>query len=71
MASAVSIVLAALLAADWLWWRRADRLARRWRHALAWPLFLGLFMGGQIALALWTLGGGVPRASPSAARPSP
>jgi predicted MPP superfamily phosphohydrolase len=59
MPSFVSIVLASLLAADLLWWWRADRRARHWRYARAWRLLLGLFMGGQIALLLWTLGGRV------------
>jgi hypothetical protein len=63
MPSPVLIVLASILAADLLWWRRADRRARRWRHALGWRLLLGLFMGGQIALVLWILGGRVPAAS--------
>src|SRR5947208_15110854 len=68
MPSAVSIVLAALLAADLLWWRRADRRARRLRHALGWRLLIGLFMGGQVALVLWILGGRAPGA-PSLGRP--
>jgi predicted MPP superfamily phosphohydrolase len=62
MPSPVSIVLVSLLAANLLWWRRADRRARRLRHALGWRLLLGLFMGGQIALALWILGGRLPAA---------
>jgi hypothetical protein len=68
MPSPVSIVLAFLLAADLLWWWRADRRARRLRHALGWRLLIGLFMGGQIALVLWILGGRVP-AAPYGARP--
>src|SRR3954468_14790044 len=63
MPSPVSIILASVLAADLLWWRRADRRARRLRHALGWRLLFGLFMGGQVALLVWTLGGRVPAAS--------
>jgi predicted MPP superfamily phosphohydrolase len=63
MPSPVAIILAFLLAADFLWWWRADRQARRWHPALVWRLLLGLFMGGQIALVLWTLGGRVPGAA--------
>src|SRR5262249_7229256 len=59
----VLIVLVSLLAADLLWWRRADRRARRLPHTLGWPLLVGLFLGGQIALFLWTFGGRVPAAS--------
>ena len=33
------------------------------RHALGWRLFAGLFMGAQIALVLWILGGLFPAAS--------
>jgi predicted MPP superfamily phosphohydrolase len=68
MPSPVSIVLVSILAADLLWWWRADRRARRWRHALGWRLLIGLFMSGQIALVLWILGGRVP-AAPSLGRP--
>ncbi len=68
MPSLVSIVLAFILAADLLWWLRADRQARRLRHALGWRLLIGLFMGGQIALVLWLLSGRVP-AAPSPVRP--
>jgi predicted MPP superfamily phosphohydrolase len=63
MPSLVSIVLFSLLAADVFFWRRADRRARRLRHALGWRLLIGLFMGGQIALVLWILGGRVPAVS--------
>lgn len=62
MPSLVSIVLVSILAADLLWWHYADRRARRWRHALAWRLLLGLFMAGQIALVLWILGVRAPAA---------
>ena len=41
--------------------RTAGRVG--WRHALGWRLLIGLFMGGQIALVLWILGGRVPAAS--------
>jgi hypothetical protein len=68
MPSAVSIVLASILVADLLWWRRADVRARRLRHALGWRLLIGLFMGGQIALVLWLLGGRAS-AAPSLGRP--
>jgi predicted MPP superfamily phosphohydrolase len=64
MPSFVMIVLASLLAADLLWWWRADRRARRLPHALGWRLLIGLFMGGQIALLLWTLAGRIPAALP-------
>lgn len=63
MPSLVLIVLVSILAADLLWWLRADRQARRMRHAPGWRLLIGLFMGGQIALVFWILGGGVPAAS--------
>jgi predicted MPP superfamily phosphohydrolase len=63
MPSLVSIVLFSLLAADVLFWHRADRRARRLRHAVGWRLLIGLFMGGQIALVLWILGGRVPAVS--------
>jgi predicted MPP superfamily phosphohydrolase len=52
-----SIILAAILAADLLWWQFADHLSRPLRHAFWWRLFIGLFMGGQVALVLWLLGG--------------
>jgi predicted MPP superfamily phosphohydrolase len=68
MPSVVSMVLASILAADLLWWRRADRRARRWRHAVAWRVLIGLFVGGQIALVLWVLGGRAA-AVPSLGRP--
>ena len=57
MPSLVPIILAAILVGDVLWWRRADRRARRLRHAFGWRLLIGLFMGGQIALVLWMLTG--------------
>jgi hypothetical protein len=63
MPSVVSIVLVSILAADLLWWWRADRRARLWHHALGWRLLIGLCVGGQIALVLWILGGRVPAAS--------
>src|SRR5579872_5454848 len=59
----VSIILAAILVGDLLWWRRADRLARQLRHPLGWRLVIGLFMGGQIALVLWVVTGGIPATS--------
>src|SRR5262249_11650288 len=71
MPSPVSIVLASLLAADLLWWRHADRRARRLRHVLGWRLLLGLFMGGQIALVLWVLGRRSPAASSLGRPPQP
>jgi predicted MPP superfamily phosphohydrolase len=63
MPSPVSIILASILAADFLWWWRADRRARPLRHALLWRLLISLFMGGQIALVLWSFGGRVPAMS--------
>src|SRR5579883_631880 len=60
MPSPVLIILIAILAADLLWWLRADRRVRRLRHALGWRLLIALFMGGQIGLLLWILGGRVP-----------
>jgi uncharacterized protein len=62
MPSVVSIILVSIVVADSLWWLLADRLARRSRHALAWRLFIGLFMGGQIALLVWLLSGRVAAA---------
>jgi predicted MPP superfamily phosphohydrolase len=59
----VSIILLALFSADVLWWWRADRRARRLRHAIGCRLLIGLFMGGQIALLLWVLGGRFPAVS--------
>jgi uncharacterized protein len=57
MPSLVSIILVSVLAADLLWWWRADRRARQWRHALGWRLLIGLFIGGQVALLVWNLAG--------------
>src|SRR5215470_13036376 len=68
MFSPVAIVLFCLLIADLLFWQRADRRARRLRYALGWRLLLGLFLGGQVALVLWILGGRVLGA-PSLGRP--
>jgi predicted MPP superfamily phosphohydrolase len=65
----VLIILIAILVADVLWWLRADRRVSRLRHALGWRLLIGLFMGGQIGLLLWILGGRVPVVS-SLGRPS-
>lgn len=53
------IILASILVADLLWWYRADRLSRPLRHAFWRRLLLGLFMGGQVVLLLWILGGRV------------
>lgn len=63
MLSPVLIVLVSIVAADLLWWLRANRRTRRFRHALGWRLLIGLFMGGQIALVLWILGGLFPAVS--------
>jgi predicted MPP superfamily phosphohydrolase len=71
MPSPVLILLVSILAADLLWWRLADRRARRWRHALGWRLLIGLFMGGQIALVLWALAGRVPAVSSLGRPPQP
>src|SRR5262245_43839002 len=57
MPSLFLIVLTALVAGDLFWWWLADRLARPLRRAFGWRLLLGLFMGGQVALVLWILGG--------------
>jgi uncharacterized protein len=59
MPSLFLIVVTALLAGDLLWWWYADRLARPLRRAFWWRLPLGLFLGGQVALVLWVLGGRV------------
>jgi predicted MPP superfamily phosphohydrolase len=57
MPSVVSIILFSIVAADLLWWWLADRWARRLRHALGWRLLIGLFIGGQMALVVWIIGG--------------
>jgi predicted MPP superfamily phosphohydrolase len=63
MPSLVSIILVSIIVADLLWWERADRWTRRWRHALGWRLLVAVFMGGQIGLVIWILGGRVPAVS--------
>jgi predicted MPP superfamily phosphohydrolase len=63
MLSPITIILASILAADLLWWWRADRRARRLGHAIGWRLFIGLFMSAQIALIFWIIRGRVPAAS--------
>lgn len=60
MPSLVSIVLVSLLAANLLWWWRADRRVRQWRHAARWRLLIGVFLGGQLTLLLWNLSGRIP-----------
>jgi predicted MPP superfamily phosphohydrolase len=57
MPSVFTIILASILAADLLWWWHADRRARRLHRAFGWRLLVGLFMGGQVTLLLWMLGG--------------
>ena len=69
MPSLVSIILGAILAADVLWWRRADLCARGWRHAIAWRLLIALFVSGQMALVFWILGGRVLAGSSLASPP--
>ena len=71
MPSPFSIILVAILAADVLWWRRADRPAHRLHLAPEWRLLIGLFMGGQITLVLWTLVGRFSAASGLARPPQP
>src|SRR5262245_17237660 len=51
------MLLITLLAGDAFWWWHADRLLRPLPGDFWWRLVLGLFMGGQIALVLWILGG--------------
>jgi predicted MPP superfamily phosphohydrolase len=55
----VLIILAAILASDAACWWRADRRARTWPRPAAWRLLVALFMGGQMALVLWVIGGRV------------
>jgi predicted MPP superfamily phosphohydrolase len=71
MPSPVTIIVVSILAADLLLWLRADRLARGGRHALGWRLLIGLFLGGQITLVLWILGGRVSEASSLGHPPQP
>ncbi|HYH69483.1 MAG TPA: metallophosphoesterase, partial [Urbifossiella sp.] len=59
MPPVVMLILAAVLTADAVCWRRADRRARTWPRPAAWRLLVALFMGGQIALVLWVIGGRV------------
>jgi predicted MPP superfamily phosphohydrolase len=63
MPSPVSILLVAMLSGDVLWWWWTDRRARRLRHALAWRLLIGLFLGAQLAGVLWILGSRIVAAS--------
>jgi uncharacterized protein len=63
MPSLVSIILASVLAADLLWWWRADDRARRWRHSARWRLLIGVFIGGQTVLLLWNVSGRIPAVS--------
>ncbi len=71
MPSLVSLILVSVLAGDVLGWGWADRRARRWRQARAWRLLIGVFMGGQLALLLWTISGRVPGASVLGRPPQP
>ncbi len=64
MPSLVSIILAAIIVADLLWWRYADLRARPLRHSFWWRLFIALFMSGQIAVLIWTLAGRASTTSP-------
>jgi predicted MPP superfamily phosphohydrolase len=50
-------VLVAIIVGDVFWWRYAMRLVRPLRHAFWWRLLVRLFMGGQLALVVWILGG--------------
>jgi predicted MPP superfamily phosphohydrolase len=59
----ILLILTAILTADAACWWRADRRARTWPRAAAWRLLVALFMGGQIALVLWVIGGRVPDSS--------
>jgi uncharacterized protein len=62
MPPVVLMIVASVFTADVLWWRRADRTARRWRHARAGRVLVGLFMGGQVALLLWVIASRPPAA---------
>jgi predicted MPP superfamily phosphohydrolase len=64
MPSPFAILLAAIVTADLLWWGYADRAARQLRNALAWRVLVGAFMGGQIALVVWTFAGRILTESP-------
>lgn len=57
-------ILVAIIVGDVLWWWHADRLARRAHQAFPWRLLLGLFMGAQVGLLLWILGGRALGGSP-------
>jgi predicted MPP superfamily phosphohydrolase len=57
----ILLILAAILTADAVCWWRADRRARTWPRAVVWRLLVALFLGGQIALVVWVIGG---RAAP-------
>lgn len=59
----VLLILLALFAGDVFWWWFADRRARRLRPAWGWRLVVGLLIGGQLAVLLWTLLGRVPGVS--------
>jgi uncharacterized protein len=57
MFSVFLFILAGIVGGDIAWWWLGDRMARSLRGALWWRLLLGLFMGGQILLVFWILGG--------------
>lgn len=57
MPSIVLMILTAVLLGDCLWWRYADRRARRWPGAAVWRAVIGLIMGGQLGLLVWTFAG--------------
>ncbi|MFO0796017.1 MAG: metallophosphoesterase [Gemmataceae bacterium] len=53
----VLLILLAVLTADAVCWWRADRRARTWPRAAAWRGVVALFLGGQISLVFWVIGG--------------
>ncbi len=64
MANLFLLVVTSILAANLLWWWLADRLARPLHRGFWWRLLISLFVGGQVTLVLWILGGRVLTDSP-------